>query len=65
MKPIPTIKIDSPQRLLPKRIHQFNKNYGYIPQYQNTVYNEPHHSMPITLKATAMGLPSDTRLVRD
>jgi hypothetical protein len=65
IKPIPITITNNPQRLLPKRIHQINRNYGYIPQIQHTVYNEPRHSMPITLKATAMGLPSDIRLVRD
>jgi hypothetical protein len=57
--------INTSQRLLPKRIHQTNRNYGFIPQLQHTIYNEPSRFMPVTLKATAIGLPSDTRLIRD
>jgi hypothetical protein len=53
------------ERLLPKRHHQINMNYAYVPQAQNAVYNEPRRFMPVTLKATAIGLPSQTRLIRD
>ena len=55
----------STQRLLPKRVLQFNTNYNYVPQIQNTVYNESCRFMPVTLKSTAIGLPSGARLIRD
>lgn len=40
-------------------------NYGYIPRAQETLYNQPKRYMPVTLKATAIGLPSDTRVIRE
>jgi len=65
LKPIIPSTINTTQQLLPKRIQQTNRNYGYIPQLQHTIYNEPSRFMPVTLKATAIGLTSDTRLIRD
>jgi hypothetical protein len=65
VKPTITATINTTQRLLPKRVHQINTNYAYIPQLQHALYNEPRRFMPVTLKATAIGLPSDTRLIRD
>ncbi|CAF2345846.1 unnamed protein product [Rotaria sp. Silwood2] len=63
IKPITTI--NTTQRLLPKRIPQINTDFSYIPQLQNAVYNDPRRFMPVTLKTTATGLLSDTRLIRD
>lgn len=64
---IPEVKptINTTPRLLTKRIPQSNRTYGYIPQIQNALYNEPRHFRPITLKATAIGLSANTRLLRD
>jgi hypothetical protein len=56
---------DTTQRLLPKRMPRINTSYGYIPQVQHALYNEPRRSIPVTLKSTAIGLPSDTRIIRD
>ena len=53
------------RRLLPKRRQPIRRTYTYIPQLQQTIYNGPHRSMPVTLKATAIGLPSGTRIIRD
>lgn len=52
-------------RLLPKRHQPFRRTYAYFPQLQHPIYHESRRSMPVTLKATAIGLPSDTRLIRD
>ena len=52
-------------RLLPKRHQPFRRTYAYFPQLQHPIYHDSRRSMPVTLKATAMGLPSDTRLIRD
>ncbi len=60
-----TTMINTTQRLLPKRIHRINTNYGYIHRVQHALYNEPRHFVPITLRATAVDLSSNTRLVRD
>lgn len=64
-KPMVTTSINTTVRLLPKRNPPIRANYSYIPQVQQTIYIEPRRSVPVTLKATAIGLPSDTRLVRD
>lgn len=54
------------QRLLPKRINSTRKSNAYVPQpAQFTVYNQPHNLVPMTFRSTAMGLPSDHRLIRD
>ncbi|CAF4265084.1 unnamed protein product [Rotaria socialis] len=37
----------------------------YIPQQQDTFYNKTERFLPVTLKATAVGLPSDARIIRD
>jgi hypothetical protein len=60
-----TTSINTTVRLLTKRNPPVRANYSYIPQVQQTIYIEPRRSVPVTLKATAIGLPSDTRLVRD
>lgn len=52
-------------RLLPKRQQPVRRMYAYVPQLQHAVYTTPHRSMPVTLKATAIGLPTNTRLIRD
>lgn len=52
-------------RLLPKRRQPIRRTFTYIPQLQHAIYNEPRRSMPVTLRATAIGLPSGTRLIRD
>ncbi|CAF0981300.1 unnamed protein product [Rotaria magnacalcarata] len=37
----------------------------YIPQQQDTFYSQTQRFLPVTLKATAVGLPSDARIIRD
>lgn len=54
----------TPKHLLPKRFNQNNVKYRYIPE-QDTSYNPPRRLMPVTLKATAIGLPSDSKIIRD
>lgn len=53
------------RRLLPKRTRLINTNYSYISQQQPAVYNEPRRFIPVTLKSTAAGLPSDRPIIRD
>jgi len=65
VKPRTKTTINAIPRLLPKRTQQINSNYGYIPQQQPAIYNEPRRFIPVTLKSTAVGLPSDTPLIRD
>lgn len=51
-----------------KRIKKNNIQYGYIPQQQQqqqTIYKQSQRFMPVTFKSTAIGLPSDTRIIRD
>ncbi|CAF3797450.1 unnamed protein product [Rotaria magnacalcarata] len=61
-----TAAINITQRLLPKRIPQFNTNYAYVPQLQHSaVYNDPRRFLPVTLKTTATGLLSGSRLIRE
>lgn len=41
-------------------------NQGYVPQQQDSFYNQQQQRfVPLTLKATAIGLPSDSRIIRD
>jgi hypothetical protein len=51
-------------RLSPKRVKQNNVKYSYISQ-PHALYNQPRRLMPVTLKSTAIGLPTDTRYTRD
>lgn len=61
-----TTAVNVTQRLLPKRRPKINTNYSYIPQLQPTaVYNDPGRFLPVTLKTTATGLLSSTRLIRE
>jgi hypothetical protein len=56
----------SSRHLLPKRVNQNNTNHNYIPQQQqHALYNRPRRFIPVTLKATALSLPSNSRLIRD
>ena len=64
-KPIVTTSINATERLLPKRNPSIRPSYTYVPQVQRTVYLQPRRTAPVTLKATAIGLASDTRLLRD
>lgn len=57
--------INPTKRLLPKRTRRMNTENYYFPQLQHAVYNDPRHFMPVTLKATAVGLPTNTRIIRD
>ncbi|CAF3259395.1 unnamed protein product [Rotaria socialis] len=63
---VSTAAINITQRLLPKRIRQFDTNYAYVPQLQHSaVYNDPRRFLPVTLKTTATGLLSGSRLIRE
>ena len=54
------------QRLLPKRLNSIRKSNSYVPQpAQLTVYNQPQNLVPMTFRSTAIGLPSEHRLIRD
>lgn len=61
--------ITTTKRSVPKRVNTNSIKYSYIPQQQqqqqHTIYNQPQRFMPVTLKSTAIGLPSDTRILRD
>jgi hypothetical protein len=57
--------IPNTKRFLPKRVNQNNIKYSYIPQQKHALYNQPQRFMPMTLKSTAIGLPSVTRIIRD
>jgi hypothetical protein len=59
----PSMTIPTKQ-FLPKPVKQNNIQYSYIPQ-KHALYNQPQHSMPVTLKSTAIGVPSNTRIIRD
>ncbi|CAF0892623.1 unnamed protein product [Rotaria sp. Silwood1] len=50
---------------LPQRINRKKIKHRYIPQQQDTLYNQSRNFLPVTLKATAIGLPSDSRIIRD
>jgi hypothetical protein len=64
-KPVVTTSINTVERLLSRRSPPIRTNYFYVPQVQQTLYIVPRRSLPVTLKATAIGLSSDTRLIRD
>ncbi|CAF4306434.1 unnamed protein product [Rotaria sp. Silwood2] len=53
------------KHLLPQRINRNKIKHRYIPQQQDTLYNQSRSFVPVTLKATAIGLPSDSRIIRD
>jgi len=57
--------ITNTKRFSPKRVNQNNIKYGYIPRQEHVLYNQPQRFMPVTLKSTAIGLTSDTRIIRD
>jgi hypothetical protein len=57
--------ITNTKRFLPKRVNQNNIKYNYIPQQEHALYNQSQRFMPVTLKSTAIGLPFDTRIIRD
>ncbi|CAF0825641.1 unnamed protein product [Adineta ricciae] len=55
-----------PRFVLPKRIPRVNTNYEYIPQSPSPIlYKESDNFIPVTLKSTAIGLPSDKVIIRD
>ena len=60
----PLIKIKS-KRTLPTRIDHKHIKYSYNTQQPYPVYKSPGTYVPVTLKATAIGLPSHTRILRD
>jgi hypothetical protein len=53
------------KHFLPKRIKRSNVKHVYIPEQQHAMYTQPRCFLPVTLKTTAVGLPSDHRILRD
>jgi hypothetical protein len=61
-KPITTT---TNKHFLSNKIKRNKLKHGYIPQQQHTIYTQPRCFLPVTLKTTAVGLPSDHRILRD
>jgi len=63
----PITPVDTRSSLTTKRNQTKHQsfNYGYIPRAQQATYNQPKRFVPVTLKATAIGLPTDTRVIRE
>ncbi|CAF1383845.1 unnamed protein product [Rotaria sordida] len=53
------------KRLLPQHVNRNKIKHNYISQQQNTLYNQSRSFVPVTLKSTAIGLLSDSRIMRD